>query len=148
MNRIGIYNESHDDIEELKDLEELLEFALGYQKLKNVDFNVIIVDEDKILELNRDFRGIDRVTDVISFALEDYDDIKYEDYRLLGDIYICSKKIFSQASEYGHSVKRELSFLAIHGLLHLLGYDHMNPDDEKVMFDLQEEILDTFGIKR
>ena len=66
----------------------------------------------------------------------------------MGDVYISIDKARSQALDYGHSLKRELSFLTIHGLLHLLGYDHMKPEDEKVMFGLQEEILDKYGIKR
>ena len=148
MNNIGIYNETDTILEELDGLKDLLEFALKYQNLTNVDFNVILVSEDKIHEINKEYRGIDRPTDVISFALEDNKDIEYDNYRLLGDIYICDKKVFDQAKEYGHSVKRELSFLAVHGLLHLLGYDHMKPEDEKVMFGLQEEILDKYGIKR
>lgn len=148
MNNIGIYNETNTVLEELDGLKDLLEFALKYQNLTNVDFNVILVSEDKIHEINKEYRGIDRPTDVISFALEDNKDIEYDNYRLLGDIYICDKKVFGQAKEYGHSVKRELSFLAVHGLLHLLGYDHMKPEDEKVMFGLQEEILDKYGIKR
>ena len=148
MNNIGIYNETDTVLEELDGLKDLLEFALKYQNLTNVDFNVILVSEDKIHEINKEYRGIDRPTDVISFALEDNKDIEYDNYRLLGDIYICDNKVFDQAKEYGHSVKRELSFLAVHGLLHLLGYDHMKPEDEKVMFGLQEEILDKYGIKR
>ena len=148
MNNIGIYNETDTVLEELDGLKDLLEFALKYQNLTNVDFNVILVSEDKIHEINKEYRGIDRPTDVISFALEDNKDIEYDNYRLLGDIYICDKKVFAQAKEYGHSVKRELSFLAVHGLLHLLGYDHMKPEDEKIMFGLQEEILDKYGIKR
>ena len=98
--------------------------------------------------MNREYRGIDRETDVISFALEDHKDIEFENLRLLGDVYISIDKARSQALDYGHSLKRELSFLTIHGLLHLLGYDHMKPEDEKVMFGLQEEILDKYGIKR
>lgn len=148
MSNIGIYNETSTELKELEKLKELLEFALNYQNLDNVDFNIILVSEEKIHEINKEYRGIDRVTDVISFALEDSKDIDYEGYRLLGDIYICDNKVFSQAEEYGHSVKRELSFLAVHGLLHLLGYDHINEQDEKVMFNLQEEILDKYGIKR
>ena len=148
MSNIGIYNETSTELKELEKLKELLEFALNYQNLDNVDFNIILVSEEKIHEINKEYRGIDRVTAVISFALEDSKDIDYEGYRLLGDIYICDNKVFSQAEEYGHSVKRELSFLAVHGLLHLLGYDHMNEQDEKVMFNLQEEILDKYGIKR
>ena len=148
MNKIGIYNESKIEIKEVEELNKLLEYALNYKELSNVEFNVILVDEEKIHEINKEYRGIDRVTDVISFALEDYKDIEYDDYRLLGDIYICVEKVFEQAENYGHSVKRELSFLAIHGLLHLLGYDHMDENEEKEMFGLQEEILNGYGITR
>ena len=148
MNKIGIYNESKIEIKEVEELNKLLEYALNYKELSNVEFNVILVDEEKIHEINKEYRGIDRSTDVISFALEDYKDIEYDDYRLLGDIYICVEKVFEQAENYGHSVKRELSFLAIHGLLHLLGYDHMDENEEKEMFGLQEEILNGYGITR
>ena len=96
----------------------------------------------------KDYRKIDRITDVISFAFEDYEDIEYNDIRMLGDIYICIPQMKRQAEEYGHSEKRELSFLAVHGLLHLLGYDHMEPEDEKEMFDLQNKLLDGYNIKR
>lgn len=148
MNNIGIYNETETNLEELNGLKDLLEFALDYQKLSNVDFNIILVSEKKIQKINKEYRHIDRPTDVISFALEDTKDIEYQGYRLLGDIYICEEKVFEQAKSYGHSVKRELSFLALHGLLHLLGYDHMKKEDETIMFSLQDEILDNYGIKR
>jgi probable rRNA maturation factor len=72
----------------------------------------------------------------------------YNKARVLGDIYICIPRMLEQASEYGHSIKRELSFLTVHGLLHLLGYDHMQKEDEEVMFKLQELILDETGITR
>ena len=143
-----IINEINEELKELDTVKKLLEFAITYTKVGNVVFNVIIVDNDYIHKLNKEYRGIDRVTDVISFALEDNLDIKYDDFRLLGDIYISIDKARSQAIEYGHSFLRELCFLSIHGLLHLLGYDHMEKEDEKVMFGLQEEILDAFGIKR
>ena len=87
-------------------------------------------------------------TDVISFALEDDKTFNRTDIRILGDIYISIDKVKSQALEYGHSFKRELYFLCIHGLLHLLGYDHMTKEDEKIMFERQERVLDGFGIKR
>ena len=145
---VEIFNETKKNLKELDNLPELIDYAIKSEKLGNVIFNVIIVDEEKIHELNREYRGIDKSTDVITFALEDNEDIVYEDFRLLGDIYICLEKVYSQAEEYGHSVLRELSFLAIHGFLHLLGYDHMTEEDEKVMFKRQEEILDGFGIKR
>ena len=111
-------------------------------------FSIIFVEDDEIHQINKDYRKIDRITDVISFAFEDYEDIEYNDIRMLGDIYICIPQMKRQAEEYGHSEKRELSFLAVHGLLHLLGYDHMEPEDEKVMFSLQELILDGEDIKR
>ena len=99
-------------------------------------------------ELNKNYRKIDRETDVITFALEDNEEVNEEEHRLLGDIYISVDKAKSQALEYGHSFKREICFLAVHGFLHLLGYDHMKKEDEEVMFKLQEEILDSYGITR
>jgi probable rRNA maturation factor len=111
-------------------------------------FNIIIVDDETIHELNKTYRGKDSVTDVISFALEDDDSFIKTDYRVLGDIYICLNKAKSQAVEYGHSFLRELAFLTVHGLLHLLGYDHMVKEEEEVMFKLQEVILNEYGIKK
>lgn len=148
MNNFEIFNETNEQIEELIGLNELLKYALNYMKVNNAEFNVIIIDNTRIHEMNREYRGVDRPTDVITFALEDHQDIEFEDIRLLGDIYISIEKARSQAEEYGHSLKREISFLTIHGLLHLLGYDHMNDADEKEMFQLQNDILDSYGIKR
>ena len=148
MNNFTIVNETNEEIKELEEIEKFLNFALDYQKIDNAIFNVIIVDEEKIQELNRTYRGKDSVTDVISFALEDDDTFISTNFRVLGDIYICLKRAKDQANEYGHSFLRELAFLSIHGLLHLLGYDHMNEADEKIMFELQERILSQYGIKR
>ena len=148
MNNFEIFNETNEKIKELSGLKGLLNYALDYLKLDNVEFNIIIIDNPRIHEMNKKYRGVDRETDVITFALEDHKDIEFEDVRILGDVYISIDKARSQAVEYGHSLKREISFLAIHGLLHLLGYDHMKPEDEKVMFDLQDKILDSYGIKR
>ena len=148
MNNIGIFNETNEEVKELKLLPQLLEFALKSLNVDNVEFNVILVDNEKIQTINKEYRNKDQVTDVISFALEDFKDIVYEDYRVLGDIYISLDKAKDQALEYGHSFKREICFLTIHGLLHLLGYDHMNEEDEKIMFSEQERILDEYGIKR
>ena len=148
MNNFEIFNETNEQIEELIGLNELLKYALNYMKVNNAEFNVIIIDNTRIHEINREYRGVDRPTDVITFALEDHQDIEFEDIRLLGDIYISIEKARSQAEEYGHSLKREISFLTVHGLLHLLGYDHMNDVDEKEMFQLQNDILDSYGIKR
>ena len=110
---------------------------------------MIIVNNDYIHELNKTYRKIDRETDVITFALEDEDTIIVpSSERILGDIYISIDRARSQAEEYGHSLLRELSFLAVHGFYHLLGYDHMNPEDEKIMFAKQEEVLEEYGIRR
>lgn len=148
MNTYEIFNETNYDLKKETDkLYELLAFALKREKLDNVEFNVIFVDSNTIHDINKTYRNVDRVTDVISFALEDNKTIEL-DHRLLGDIYICVEKAEEQAKEYGHSFLRELAFLAIHGLLHLLGYDHMEKEEEKIMFQKQEDILNEFGIRR
>ena len=148
MNEFTIINETNEKINEIPEVKKLIEFALDHEKINNAIFNIIIVDESKIQELNKNYRNKDSVTDVISFALEDDNTFSLDNYRVLGDIYICLKRAKDQSIEYGHSFLRELSFLSIHGLLHLLGYDHMNKEDEKIMFELQERILDEYGIKR
>ena len=148
MNNYEIIDEVNSNLEEVKNLKDFVDFSLNYLKLNNVIFNIIIVDKEKIQYLNKTYRNIDRVTDVISFALEDDDSFVKTDFRVLGDIYICLDKAIEQAKEYGHSLKREISFLTIHGILHLLGYDHMTSDEEKEMFGLQEMILNEYGLKR
>ena len=146
---IEVANQTEENLDsELKELKELLENVCKDEKIGDGEFNVIIVSSDFIHELNKNYRNIDRVTDVISFALEDDKTFNLDNYRVLGDIYICLDKVKSQALEYGHSFKRELSFLAVHGLLHLLGYDHMTKEEEEVMFAKQEEVLSRYGIER
>ncbi len=129
-------------------LEDLLEYTLEHENVENAIFSVIFVDDEEIHRINKEYRHVDRVTDVISFAFEDNEEKIYNNIRILGDIYICIPQMKRQATSYGHSEKRELSFLCVHGLLHLLGYDHMNESDEKIMFGLQELILDEQNIKR
>ena len=146
---IEIFNETNEDLEkELTELKELLMNVSKDEGLDNILFNVIIIDNYRIRELNNTYRGIDRETDVISFALEDDKTFNLEEIRVLGDIYISIEKARSQAEEYGHSFKRELSFLAIHGFLHLLGYDHMEKEEEEIMFKKQEEVLSRYEIVR
>lgn len=148
MNTYEIFNETDRNLDKETDkLYSLLEFTLKRENLENVEFNIIFVDSETIHNINKTYRNVDRVTDVISFALEDNKTIEL-DRRLLGDIYICIEKAEEQAKEYEHSFLRELSFLTIHGLLHLLGYDHMEIEDEKIMFEKQDDILNEFGIKR
>ena len=129
-------------------LYDVLDAALKHEKVKNAIFSVVFMEDEEIHKMNKEYRGVDRVTDVISFAFEDNNDLVYNDIRMLGDIFICIPQMKRQASEYGHSEKRELAFLAVHGILHLLGYDHMNEEDEHVMFELQEMNLVGQNFKR
>jgi len=129
-------------------LYKVIEATLKHEKVSNAIFSIVFVDDEEIHRINREYRNVDRITDVISFAFEDSKDLEYNDFRMLGDIYICIPQMKRQAESYGHSEKRELSFLTVHGLLHLLGYDHMEVEDEKKMFALQELILDEQNIKR
>lgn len=149
MNNVEVFNEYHDDIKEIDTIKELIAFAIKYEKLEKLEFNIILVDNTYIHNLNLNYRHIDRPTDVITFALEDDKIVSMpNDYRVLGDIYISIDKAKEQAEEYGHSFLREICFLTVHGFLHLLGYDHMTKEDEKVMFKEQEDILNGFGITR
>ncbi len=143
-----IFNESNKEIKEISKLEEYMKFVVRKLEIEKGIFNIIFVDNDKIHEINKEYRKVDRVTDVISFALEDNPDIVYDDFRLLGDIYIAIDVAYDQAIEYNHSREREVCFLATHGVLHLLGYDHMTEEEEKEMFGLQEELLQEYGINR
>ena len=144
----NIFNETDRKIEELKVLNDYVKYVVKKLELEKCEFNIIIIDNEKIHEINKEYRNVDRETDVISFAMEDNMDVKYDDFRLLGDIYISIDRVYSQAKEYGHSNLREICFLATHGILHRLGYDHMEPEDEKEMFALQNELLDGYNIRR
>lgn len=144
----SVINDIDRDVMELDLLNDYVKYVVKELKLEKCEFNIIIIDNERIHEINKEYRGIDRETDVISFALEDNMDIEYDDFRLLGDIYISIDKCYLQALEYGHSREREICFLATHGILHLLGYDHMNSEDEEEMFSLQNKLLDGYNIKR
>ena len=143
-----IINNTNKKIEEINKLEEYLKFIVKKLNIEKAIFNIIFVSNEEIHKINREYRNTDRVTDVISFALEDNQDIVYEDFRLLGDIYIAIDVAYDQAIEYNHSREREVCFLATHGILHLLGYDHMTDEEEKEMFSLQEKLLQEYNITR
>ena len=143
-----IFNNTDKEIKEIEKLKKYMNFVIEKLELKEAIFNIIFVSNEKIHEINKEYRHTDRVTDVISFALEDNQDVVYQDFRLLGDIYIAIDVAYDQAIEYNHSREREVCFLATHGLLHLLGYDHMTVEEEKIMFSKQEELLNEFEIKR
>lgn len=143
-----IFNETTKEIKEITKLNEYMKFVVDKLDLSNAIFNIIFVSNEEIHRINKEYRSVDRVTDVISFALEDNQDIEYENFRLLGDIYIAIEVAYNQAKEYNHSKEREVCFLATHGLLHLLGYDHIEKEEEKEMFTKQEELLNAYEIKR
>ena len=145
MNKFDIFNEfGYKD--DYKYLDDVINHTLEVLNIKNAYLSVIFIDDDTMHELNKNYRSIDRTTDVLSFALEDNSDI-FEEMRNLGDIYVSIPKMINQANEYNHSEKRELSFLVCHGLLHLLGYDHTkSEEDEKIQFGLQDKILNELNI--
>ncbi|OAS85031.1 MULTISPECIES: rRNA maturation RNase YbeY [Metabacillus] len=140
--------------EQLKTVEDLLQFAAEVEAVaQNAELSVTYVTNERIQEVNREYRDKDLPTDVISFALEEIGEgeieiVGLEQPPILGDIIISIPRAKEQAVEYGHSFMRELGFLAVHGFLHLLGYDHMNHQDEKEMFTKQKDILDRYGLKR
>ncbi len=142
-----IFNTTNEKID-TSELDQVIQFACKKMGVKNPLLNIVIVDNKKIQEINKIYRNKDAVTDVISFAFEEVKDVDYDNVRFLGEIYISYERCVSQAAEYGHSIKREFCYLAVHGLLHLLGYDHIEEEDKKVMRALEEEILNEYDIKR
>lgn len=119
---------------------------------KDAELSISFVSDEEIQEINRTYRGKDQPTDVISFAMQEQGEgeiqIVGEEFVILGDIIISMDRTKEQADEYGHSFERELAFLATHGLLHLIGYDHMTEEDEKEMFAKQEMYLQAVGLPR
>lgn len=127
------------------------------EKFSDVCVSINFINEEEIKELNKNFRNVDRKTDVLSFPnlekspnqkLKVFEKEKCDGALFLGDIVICKNVAYAQAKEYGHSKKREVCFLALHGLLHLLGYDHIEVEDEKLMQKIANKILDKFGVQR
>lgn len=133
-----------------QDFTAIIERALKTLGIEDdVEVSCVLVDDERIHEINREYRHIDRSTDVISFAMEDNDQFYVEGMpRTLGDIFISVDHAKKQAEEYGHSLRREMCFLFTHGILHLLGYDHMTDEQEKEMFGLQDQILGALSIER
>jgi len=149
----------NDEIGEVKEeectlVQELLFLAADKEGVsEGTEVSVTFVDNERIKEINREYRDKDQPTDVISFAMEEMGEgeiaIIGEDIpKVLGDIIISIPRAKEQADDYGHSFARELGFLAVHGFLHLLGYDHMTKEDEEKMFSRQKEILEAYGLER
>lgn len=136
MIEVNFFNETEEDIITLeRDIE-----AIFSHLDEDYAFSVIFVTEERIKDINKTYRKIDKVTDVISFP--DRED------NYLGDIFICLNQAKKQALDYEHTLKRETGFLAVHGYLHLLGYDHQTPEEEQVMFREQERILQLASLER
>lgn len=145
MNTFDIFNEINYK-KDYKYLNDVINHTFEVLNIKNANMSVILIDDDKMCELNKTYRGVDRTTDVLSFALEDNQDIDTP-IRELGEVYVSIPKMIEQANEYNHSEERELSFLVCHGLLHLLGYDHTkSKEEEKKQFELQDKILNDLNI--
>lgn len=142
------------DQQDINEIKKLLEFvALSEGIDEKAELSIIFVNDDEIQEINRTYRGKDKPTDVISFAMEEMGEgeveIKGENLPIiLGDIIISIPRTIEQAKEYSHSFMRELGFLTVHGLLHLLGYDHMTEEEEQIMFTKQKGLLEAYGLHR
>lgn len=140
--------------QQMEELDKLLNFAASKLNVSpDSEVSVTFVTNERIQEINREYRNKDSVTDVISFAMEELGEgetelIGADIPRVLGDIIISTARAEEQAEEYGHSFMREFGFLTVHGFLHLLGYDHMTEKQEQEMFTLQKEILNEYGLKR
>lgn len=136
----------------LEIIQKAIKETLIYENFTtNVEISFSIVTNEEIKEINNKFRQIDKETDVLSFPLIDNFDINFADVKTtlpLGDIIISIEKAISQAKEYGHTLIRELAFLTVHSMLHLLGYDHMTKSEEEIMFKKQDEILNKLKITR
>ncbi|HEL2217839.1 TPA: rRNA maturation RNase YbeY [Streptococcus suis] len=143
---------------------ELLQFAAEKIGKQNKEMAVTFVDNKRVHEVNLEYRGIDRPTDVVSLEYKPENEIFFDEEDLqdnpelaemmedfdvyIGELYISIEKAREQAEDYGHSYEREMGFLAVHGFLHINGYDHYTPEEEAEMFGLQEEILTAYGLTR
>lgn len=157
---LTVYDETDGRVnaDQLTLIKDVLQFAAKRLALKDdTEMSVTMMTNPAIKKLNKQYRGVDRATDVLSFAAEESGDetpiimdpeMAAELPANLGDLFVSIDKVEEQAKFLGHSVDRELGFLVVHGFLHLNGYDHEQPADEKKMFGLQREILDAYGLKR
>ncbi|KRM91025.1 rRNA maturation RNase YbeY [Liquorilactobacillus cacaonum] len=157
---LEIFDETKSVSEKRIDLvKNVLDYAGKYINLPDdTEMSVTLMDNERIHEINKQYRGVDKPTDVISFAIEEEsdddlpiilpDDEDFDVPKNIGDIMVSMDKVKEQAEYLEHSEERELGFLVVHGFLHLNGYDHMRKEDEEVMFGLQREILDAYGLKK
>ncbi len=151
--KLIINNETNEDINIKNDLEKVIREVLDVEKVdqEKCEVSLSFVDEEKIRQLNKDFRSIDRVTDVLSFPIEDFfnedrENILEKPYLMLGDVVICLDVARKQADDLGHSFEREVMYLTCHSILHLLGYDHIEDDDKKIMRAREKEVMKNLGV--
>lgn len=151
--KLIINNETNEDINIKNDLEKVIKEVLDVEKVdqEKCEVSLSFVDEEKIRQLNKDFRSIDRVTDVLSFPIEDFfnedrENILEKPYLMLGDVVICLDVARKQADDLGHSFEREVMYLTCHSILHLLGYDHIEDDDKKIMRAKEKEVMKNLGV--
>ena len=144
------YDDRQDDIKITDEIKNLIEKSIAaVLKVENLDENVEVsvsfVGDEEIRNLNRDYRGVDKSTDVLSFPMDDEFIIVS---RILGDVIINTRRVMEQAEELGHSEERELSYLTVHSILHLLGYDHMEDEDKKEMREREKLAMKELSIYR
>ena len=144
------YDDRQDDIEITEEIKNLIEKSIAaVLKVENLDENVEVsvsfVGDEEIRDLNRDYRGVDKSTDVLSFPMDDEFII---DNRILGDVIINTRRVMEQAEELGQSEERELSYLTVHSILHLLGYDHMEDEDKREMREREKLAMKELSIYR
>jgi len=139
---INIINQYNDDSSYDSIVKEILKIAYDYLEIsKDMIINIVLTNNETIHQLNHQFRGFDKATDVLSFENQEMEDE-------IGDVFISIDKAISQAKDYRHSFERELAFLTLHGFLHCIGYDHLNETDEIEMFSLQDNIMDKTKYRR
>lgn len=153
MHNFDIINKIEADLFNFEDkIKDILQTTLNKLDItESVELTLNIVNNNIISDINEKYRNKKGSTDVISFALEEEENLNLNaltGFRILGDIFISYEKVKEQAKQYEHSLLRELSFLFLHGLLHLLGYDHQTEEQEKTMFKLQKQILNKLQITR
>lgn len=142
--------EGFDDLVNEEEIREYVQKVLEkeYESEAPIYISLLFTGNDEIQVINREYRDKDQPTDVISFAYHETEDFDIGPYDTLGDIVISLERVVEQAKEYNHSDKRELFYVLTHGILHLLGYDHIEEEDKKEMRAKEEEILGSFGYTR
>jgi len=145
--KVSFYNQTDEDVEVFEELiKEVIEKATELEGVEGIfACSYVFVDDEQIKKLNGQYRGKDQVTDVLTFSAGEEDALTTSH---LGDVFISVNQMREQSYAYGHGEIREMAFLAVHGFLHLLGYDHLTNEEEKVMFSKQEAILDAKNIRR